>query len=56
MTSFLNTPLADTILMLAAFLFGLYEIGCGFHAWRKRIAKRDHLAKWEKWEASLHGS
>ena len=34
MTSILNTPLADAILIVVAFLFGLYEIGYGFYAWR----------------------
>ncbi len=109
MSSILSTPLADTLLTIVAFLFGLYEIGYGFYAWRlngfmfyitagfligtpflavgavllfiprqsfqgwealillvwlfgvawkawrKRIAKKDHPAQWEKWEAILNG-
>ncbi len=104
----MNSPLGNAILIAAALLFGLYEIGYGFYAWRlngfkfyitagfligspflaigmililqprptfqsweiliglvwafgvtwkawrKRIAKRNHPAEWEKWEAIMN--
>ncbi len=30
----MNTPIGNAIFIIIAFLFGLYEIGYGFYAWR----------------------
>jgi hypothetical protein len=105
----MNSPFVNIVLIAAALLFGLYEIGYGFYAWRlngfkfyitagfligspflavaitllirpsqtyqgweilyllvwlfgvawkawrKRIARREHPAEWEKWAAILKG-
>jgi hypothetical protein len=51
----MNIPVGLAIFIAVAFLFGLYEIGYGFYAWRKRVASRKHPLEGEKWEAILDG-